>query len=186
MVKCLIMSTPTELMVAARRQFLRGEKLEVSTLADDIGVSRATAYRWAGNADQLSGEVIADLAEETFHRSVREAKGRGAARIVDAMTRGMRYIIGSEPYRAFLERDPASALRIAASKEGPSQGRMIELHQRLLEEEIEKGNLKLTVDPHTMAYALVRISETFLYADIIAGEKPDIAKARELLKLLLK
>jgi AcrR family transcriptional regulator len=182
-----VFRTPTrdDLLAAARRRFFRGEKLELAALAEELGISRATAYRWAGNADQLVGEVIADLAEQTFHMTWSEAKGKGAAKIIASMTRGMRYIIGSEPYRRFLERDPASGLRIAASKDGPSQGRMIALHQQILEEEIAKGNLTLTVDTHTMAYALVRIAETFIYADLIAGEKPDIDKAREILKLLL-
>ena len=46
--------------------------------------------------------------------------------------------------------------------------------------------LRLPVDAHTMAYALVRIGESFLYADVIAGEKPDLAKAVEILKLMLR
>jgi tetracycline repressor-like protein len=32
----------------------------------------------------------------------------------------------------------------------------------------------------------VRIAESFLYADLIAGEKPDIAKAVEIVKLMLR
>jgi len=34
-----------------------------------------------------------------------------------------------------------------------------------------------------MAYALVRIVESFIYADVIAGEDPDIDKAVEVLRL---
>ena len=37
-----------------------------------------------------------------------------------------------------------------------------------------------------MAYALVRVVESFLYADAIAGETPDIDKAVEILKLMLR
>src|SRR5262249_34917876 len=40
--------------------------------------------------------------------------------------------------------------------------------------------------PHTMAYALVRIVESFLYAEAIAGEEPDLEKAVEILRLLLR
>src|SRR5262249_8667562 len=112
--------------------------------------------------------------------------GRGAARVIDAMARGMRYIAASEVYRAFLEREPQKAIRIVATKEGPVQQRTIALHEQLLEEEGRKGNLELPVDAHTMAYALVRTVESFLYADTIAGEKPDIEKAVEILKLMLR
>ncbi len=66
------------------------------------------------------------------------------------------------------------------------QRQTIALHQQLLEEEVRGGNLRLAVDAHTMAYALVRIVETFIYADVIAGENPDIDKAVEILKLMLR
>src|SRR5215831_14233864 len=105
----------TDMLDLARRRFLRGERFSVEELAGELRVSRATAYRWAGNAEQLSGEVIASLAEDTFRRAVGEARGRGAARVVDVMARGMRYIAASQAYRAFLAGDPQKALRIVAS-----------------------------------------------------------------------
>ena len=179
-------ATEAALRASARRRFLAGERLSVEELAAELGISRATAYRWAGNAEQLAGEVIASLVDATHRRALREAQGRGAARVIDVTTRGMHYIATSAPYRAFLERDPQRALRIVASKEGPVQARTIALNQSLLEEEIGRGALELPVDAHTMAYALVRIVESFLYADMIAGETPDLEKATEILKLMLR
>jgi hypothetical protein len=115
-----------------------------------------------------------------------EARGRGAARVVDVMARGMRYVAKSGAYRTFVERDPQKALRIVAWKDGLVQQRTIRLHQDLLEEEVRRGALTLPVDVHTMAYALVRVVESFFYADAIAGEKPDLEKAEEILKLMLR
>jgi len=175
-----------DLLALARRRLLRGERCSVEDLATELGVSRATAYRWAGNADQLAGQVIASLAEDTFHRALGEARGRGAARVIEVMARGMRYVAKSGAYRAFVERDPPKALRIVASKDGPVQRRTIKLHEELLEEEVRRGNLSLPVDVHTMAYALVRIVESFLYADAIAGEPPDLEKAEQILRLMLR
>jgi AcrR family transcriptional regulator len=158
----------------------------VEDLAAELGISRATAYRWAGNAEEVAGRVVASLAEDTFRRAVREGRGRGAGRVVDVIARGMRYIATSEPYRAFVERDPQRALRIVASKDGPVQRRTIALHEELLEEEVRRGALRLPVDAHTMAYALVRVVESFLYADAVAGEKVDLEKAVDILKLMLR
>jgi hypothetical protein len=134
----------------------------------------------------LTGIVLADIAEANFHRAVAEATGTGADRIVDAMERGMRYIVTSRTYRQFLERDPNKALRLAASKEGPAQRRVVELHQALLDEEIARGSLTLPVDSHTMAYALVRTAESFVYGDLIAGERPALDDAVTILRLLLR
>jgi AcrR family transcriptional regulator len=176
----------TDLLALARRRFLRGERFGVEELAAELGVSRATAYRWAGNAEQLAGTMIASLAEDTFRRALREVRGRGAARVVAVMARGMRYVATSEAYRAFVERDPQKALRLVASKDGPVQQRTIALHEELLQEEVRRGALQLPVDAHTMAYALVRVVESFLYADAIAGERPDLEKAVDILKLMLR
>jgi uncharacterized protein (DUF1697 family) len=179
-------ATASDLRALARRRFLAGERLSLEELSADLGISRATAYRWAGNVELLAGEVIASIVRDTHERAVREAKGRGTERVVDVFARGLRYIASSAPYRAFLERDPQKALRIVASKEAPVQAQTIALNQQLLEEEIASGALRLPVDAHTMAYALVRIAESFLYADMIAGEKPDLDKAVEIVKLMLR
>ena len=179
-------ATEADLRAAARRRFMAGERISLEDLAAELGISRATAYRWAGNAELLAAQVIASLVEDTFARSVREAKERGAERIVDATARGLRYIASSKPYQAFIRRDPERALRIVASKEAPVQSRTIALNQQLIEQEVKSGALSLPVDAHTMAYALVRIGESFLYADAIAGEKPDLDKAVEILKLMLR
>jgi AcrR family transcriptional regulator len=179
-------SAPAQLRALARRRFLAGERLSVEELAAELGISRATAFRWAGNADALAGEVVASLVDDTFRRTLREARGRGAARVVDVMARGLRFVATSKPYRAFVERDPQRALRIVASKEGPVQARTIACYEALLQEELARGTLRLPVDAHTMAYALVRVAESFLYADLIAGEKPDLAKAVEIVKLMLR
>jgi len=37
-----------------------------------------------------------------------------------------------------------------------------------------------------MAYALVRLVESFLYADMIAGEAPDLEKATAILERMLR
>lgn len=177
---------PADLLRLARRRFMRGERLDIAGLAEELGVSRATAYRWAGNVDELTDRVIASLAEETFYLSFREAKGEGVERLIDAYRRGT-YYMARGPYRAWLHReDPETALRIVASKFGHSQRTMIRLWEERLTEEVRDGALELPVDPHTMAYALVRISESFLYADLIAGEEPDVDACVEIIKLLLR
>lgn len=178
--------TPRDMLAAGRRCFMRGERLDINALAQELGISRATAYRWAGNLEELTGVVIASLAAGTFHRALREAEGEGIDRLIDASRRGLRYM-SSGPYRDWLSRqDPEKALRIVASKFGPVQATTVRLYEEVLVSEQERGNIKLPVSPHTMAYAMVRISESFLYADLIAGEEPDIDSCVEIFKLLLR
>ena len=177
---------PKDLENLARAKFLRGERLAVENLADELNVSRATAYRWAGNIERLTGRIVAQIVEATHRRCLREAKGKGWERIRDVNARGLRYIVASRPYQQFLARDPETALRIVATKEGPVQATTVRLQQELIEEEARRGTIKLRVDAHTLAYAVVRLSESFLYADLIAGEEPDMDKAVEVMALLLR
>lgn len=178
--------TRAELMGAARKRFVGGEPLDVPGIAAEVGISRATAYRWAGNADRLVADVIAGIVDSTWTRLREETRGkRGAARVVDVFDRGLRYTASFKPLREFLERDPQKGLRLIASKHAPVQQRTIAQTRQLLEEEIARGALTLAVDPHTMAYAMTRLGESFLYADLIAGEKPDIDKAIAILRLML-
>jgi hypothetical protein len=72
-----------------------------------------------------------------------------------------------------------------ASKAGAPQGAMIAFWEGLIQAEIDAGRLDPPVDAHTLAFAIVRISESFLYADLIAGEEPDVEKAIEIVRLLL-
>jgi AcrR family transcriptional regulator len=178
--------TREDLLAAARRRFVRGEPVDLPAVAAELGVSRATAYRWGGNNDQLVAEIVAQLVDATFERLREETRGkRGAARVVDTFERGLRYMAGFAPLREFLERDPQKGLRLIASKDAPVQQRTIAQQQRLLEEEIGRRQLTLAVDPHTMAYAITRLGESFLYADLIAGEQPDVGKAVAILRLML-
>jgi transcriptional regulator with XRE-family HTH domain len=180
--------TADELLRLAVRRFARGDRLDIEELARDVGVSRATAYRWAGgNVEALTSRVIGALLEATFARALREADGRtGWDRILDAEERGLRYISTFEPYRRFVARHGEKALRIVASKEGHAHPTNVRLHQELLEAEARAGTIRLPVDAHTLAYALVRIAESFLYADIIAGEEPEIDRAIEVMRLLCR
>lgn len=177
--------TKEDFIAQARRRFLKGARLDVAGLAEELGVSRATAYRWAGNAEQLTGEVIRTLVEDTFELTKEEACGKGAERALDMMMRGIRYI-ASGPYRQWVRReDPERVLRLVTSQYGPVQRTTIRLWEEFLTDEVAKGNVRLHTDPHTTAYAIVRISESFLYSDLIIGEEPDIEKAADILKLLV-
>jgi len=176
-----------DLLAAARRQFMHGERIDLPALADELGISRATAYRWVGNAEQLTAEVIASLVSDTFDRVREETRGlKGTRRILEVLERSMRYTARFKPLRQFLDRDPQRSLRLIASKDGPVQQFTIAQHQKLLEEEEQRGALRLPVDAHTMAYAITRLGESFLYADLIAGEKPDVDKAITILRLMLR
>ncbi|MFT7245180.1 MAG: AcrR family transcriptional regulator [Candidatus Azotimanducaceae bacterium] len=177
---------PLDLHRLARTWFFDARRIELQKLAQELGVSRATVYRWAGSAEQLVGEVLASLVTETMDQLARETRNAGPRRILNVLNRVMQISHGFKPLRKFMEKDPQLALRVVASREGPVQARTIEKITELLKEDIEAGHITLPVEPAVMAFALTRMVESFLYADLITGAPADLEQASAILELMLR
>src|SRR5882724_9191772 len=143
----------------ARRRFLACQRIDMQRLANELGVSRATLHRWAGRREQLLGNVLGALVEETFEQVKRDTPGRGAARVVGVFDRHFVLLARSPALRHFLEEDAALALRILTMRDGPVQSRIVRKHVELLREEAARGAYTPRVDPEVLAYAIVRIGE---------------------------
>jgi AcrR family transcriptional regulator len=177
--------TPADVLHAARRRFLRSERVDMNELAQELGIGRATLYRWVGGRDQVLGEVLWSLAELGLAQARTEATGRGAAWVL-AVYRGFgALIVGLEPLRHFVKSEPECALRVMTSKASPLQRRVVDTFRDVLVEAQETRGLQLRLDPETLAFAMVRIAESFLWTDLITGGGPDLTKAQEVTKVLL-
>src|SRR4051812_44544571 len=71
-------ATPVDAFNAARRTFLRGDRVDMGVLAGELGVGRATLYRWVGDRDQLLGEVMWSVASIGLDQARADATGDGA------------------------------------------------------------------------------------------------------------
>jgi hypothetical protein len=87
--------------------------------------------------------------------------------------------------RRLLQEEPEASLRILTSKRGVVQQRVIDTVERLLAEEQSHAHWPPTLDRATMAYIIVRIGESFLYADVIADNQPDVDRAVEVIAQLM-
>jgi AcrR family transcriptional regulator len=178
--------TPLDALGLARQKWLANERLDMGALAKELGVSRATLYSWVGSRERLIGEVIWSFAEEGVRQAVEGARGSGAEYVVDVVERFARLNASFEPLRRFIEQDPELALRILTSKKGPVQERMIGVARDLLAEQVAAGELSLPLDIDTLAYLMIRVNESFIYSDVITGSEPDVDKAVEVVRLLLR
>ncbi len=177
---------PTDLFKLARSRFLRESRIELQKLSRELGISRATAYRWAGNSEHLIGVVLASLADDTFRRVAREARGEGANRILEVMVRVMRYAQSFLPLQTFLEHDPQMGLRILASDQGPVRDRSVCHLKEIIEQEEARDHFQLTIDSDELARLLTRVMETHLYTDLITDVAPDIDGAQRMAEILLR
>jgi len=179
-------ATPLDALRVARKLWLSGERVDMGSLAAELGVSRATLYRWVGSKEKLLGEVVWSLAEPAMADARKAAKGRGPAYIRDAVEGYMRMSLSFEPLHEFLAQDGEYAIRVLASKHSPMQRRSIDATRRMLEEQVDAGALDPPLDLDALAYLIVRIVESFLYSDIIAGQEPNVDAAADAISVLLQ
>jgi AcrR family transcriptional regulator len=172
-----------DVVAAALRAYLHGERIDLQAIAAELGLGRTTIYRWFGSREGLIGEVIVRAAEPLFEEARAAAAGRGGEALLDTFDRINRGLAAAPALRSFLalERD---ALRILTSSGGPVHPRMAAKVQSLIEDETERG-FRPPVDPATLAYAIVRLAEAFLYNDATAAVRGDVDRLRELEAALL-
>ncbi|MFA1543797.1 QsdR family transcriptional regulator [Actinomadura monticuli] len=176
---------PPAALAAASAHYLRGEPIDMSALAAELGVGRATLYRWVGSREQLIGTVLAEMTERTYRVAVLGVGGTGAARILAVLERFMRAVVTAEPLKAFTEREPRLFIRLATMP-GTIEDRATELLTRELQAEIDRGALRVPLPTRTLAQAIVRVADSFMYAHYLGGNRPEIDQALEVVALMLR
>lgn len=174
-----------ELVHIAKALWAQGRGLDMEELGARSGLSRATVYRRIGNKQQLLGAVFSSLMVDTFLAADARRRSRGRSRVLTVLQDCLEAIVADQPFHEFLVRDPQVALRIVASPEFSPQGTSIELMTRLLERELPHGDFTLSASAQQTATAAIRLSEAFIYSDLLTGETPDIDTAMTLIGLLI-
>ena len=178
--------TPLDAFRLARRKFLAAERIDMSALADELGVNRVTLYRWVGSREQLLVEIVWSLGSRTLANVDRRTRARGSERIVKIVVRFLEDVISNEGMRRWLAEEGELAMRLLTRHDTDFQPRLIEAIEALLREETETGRLDLPVDLHEVAYVIVRLIESYTYLDLITGEQPDARRAEPVLRMLLR
>lgn len=158
----------------------------MSALALELGVNRVTLYRWVGSREKLLVEVIWSLAERTLKDEVKRTRKSGSERIVTIVSRFIAATLSNPGFAHFLAEEGELAMRVLTRRDMDFQPRLITAVQNLLEEEVGAGRMDLPAELYDVGYTLVRIIESYIYLDLITGEKPDAKRAEVMLRLLLR
>jgi AcrR family transcriptional regulator len=177
--------TPLDALRVARRKFIRRERVDMNELAAEIGVGRATLYRWVGSRDQLLGEVMWSLAEPALEKVKAETPGTGVDWVLAVYRRFGELILETPPVLHFVQTEPECALRVMTTKSSPHQARVIAWYQDLLVEAQQRFGVTYRLDPETLAFTLIRVAESFLWTDLITGEQPDLSRGWEVARVLV-
>jgi AcrR family transcriptional regulator len=177
--------TKQDALALAEQTIRDGERLDMRALAHELGIGRATLYRWTGSRDQLLGEVLWGMAHPLWAECEAEATAEGTERVAEVLCRYMERVAASEPLRRLLDTEPETALRILMTSDGPVQDRTVGVVEEMLATESANGAQLPDVDPRQLAFAIVRMGESFLYADRVAAAEPDVETATAVVRLLL-
>jgi AcrR family transcriptional regulator len=173
-----------DVLAGALHRYLRGERIDVRAIASELGLGRTTVYRWFGSREGLVGETVALAAAPLFEEARSGAVGQGGAALLDTFDRINRALAAAPALRSFLELE-RDALRIITSSAGTVQPRAVATIRRFIEDEVRAGTYAPPVDPSTLAYAIVRLAEAFLFNDATAALRGDVDRLREIEAALL-
>jgi len=177
------------IVAAAARWVQDGRRLDMQGLADELGISRVTLFRRIGSREALLGKALWLLTQCTLETAAAQWEAErpegelhtpGTGRYINAI------VSESTGLRRLLEDEPALAIRVLTDPHGQVQTGVAAFVEDLLRRDIAEFGLVTIIEPDALAYALVRLGESFLYADVLAARKPDVETVNRLQQALIE
>jgi AcrR family transcriptional regulator len=177
------------IVAAAARWIQDGRRLDMQSLADELGISRVTLFRRAGSREALLSKALWMLTQRTLEtatarweaeRPEGELHTPGTGRYINEI------VSQSTGLRRLLEDEPALTIRVLTDPHGQVQTGVVAFIEELLRRDIAEFGLVTIIEPGALALALVRLGESFLYADVLAGRKPDVETVGRLQRALIE
>jgi len=182
-------SKSARIVATAARWIHDGRRLDMQGLADELGVSRVTLFRRVGSREELLSQALWLLTERMLEaaaarweaeRPEGELHTPGTGRHINAL------VSESAGLRRLLDDEPTLTIRVLTDPRGRVQAGIVAFIEELLRRDVAEFGLVTLIEPGALAYALVRLGESFLYADVLAARKPDVATANRLQQALVE
>ncbi|WP_172892238.1 QsdR family transcriptional regulator [Jatrophihabitans sp. GAS493] len=173
----------------AARWILEGRRIDMQGIADELGVSRVTLFRNVGSRDVLLSEALWVITERTLQLAASqwEAERPDGALLTTGTGRNLNSLVTqSQGLRRLLDDEPALTLRVLTDPRGRVQTGVVAFIEALLRRDMAELGFVPLIEPGALAYALVRMGESFLYADVLAARQPDVELANRLQQALIE
>src|SRR4051795_13708439 len=76
-----------DVLDAGLHHYLLGQRVDVQAIAGELGVGRATIYRWFGSREKLLGEIIIRATEPVLEAARRGQRGKGGPGLLETFDR---------------------------------------------------------------------------------------------------
>jgi len=165
-------ATPADVILRVRRLWLKGQRIHLASLSEELNIGRATLFRWVGNKDLLMGEALWSLYDSLRQDAINHTTGQGVDYVVGVFRYINSVLLHSEPLRRFIHDDPEYALKILTSSQSTLHSRTVEANSQILKEQVAAGFIEPPMNLDSLSYFMVRLAESCLYSDIINGREP--------------
>jgi AcrR family transcriptional regulator len=182
-------ATPTPAVAFERaREFLRaGKRIDMVALAADIGVARATLYRWTGDRERLLADAAWAEAHEVANYLLHQSRRKtGLSRIQAVCVDFIARFADNEGVNAFLQHERGAGLELLIRVNGGFRPRLVAWLRDMIQAEIDAGHYRAPADPELLADGIVTIGERFLHHGGDPDVSPDPASAGRMIALLLR
>lgn len=173
--------------------FREGRRIDLGQLAAAQGIGRATIYRWFDSRERVIGEAIwlgmaqAIARVEDSENAAPIDGRRDRARFIVVFERLAAQVRSYPPLGRFAAEDPELAMRVLQSSDSVIQRRLIDWVERWLSDiDVPAAGRAGQIPRSDLAYAMVRMAESFLWSDLIIGHPADPGKATAMIELLLR
>jgi AcrR family transcriptional regulator len=179
-------ATPADAFRAALRMFVNEPRVDMGRLVAELGISKATLYRWTGSREQLLSEVLNYFGEQAIAIGLERSEGlEGTARMEAFFAAFVDSIVTFEPLRRFVRTETPLAFRLLTTRGGLVQSTVARRIADVLAAEAERGTLVLRAPAPDLAYAMTRVIEGFIYNDAMADIDTDVETAVRIVCLLI-
>lgn len=173
----------------AARWIVQGRRVEMQGLADELGVSRVTLFRNLGTREAILSEALWRLTEATLQLALRRWETERPDGVLYSPGTGEHInalVSRSAPLHKLLVDEPTLTIRVLTDPSGRVQTGVVNFIEQLLRRDIEEHGLVPIAEPRDLAFALVRLGESFLYSDVLANRPPDIEAANRVQRALVE
>jgi AcrR family transcriptional regulator len=167
--------------------FMDGRRVDISALADEVGVSRVTMHRWVGTRDELLTEVMWHLTDRTIDRLQARVDAEALApRTPQLLGRYVAAIADNTGVLRLQREEPEVFVRLCTTGVSAFQQRMIARVADLLATDREAGYITVDLEIEELAFATVRLLEAYAHAPSLTGTAADPVLTTRVLGALLR
>jgi AcrR family transcriptional regulator len=171
----------------ACKWFMAGRRIDISALADEVGVSRVTMHRWVGTRDELLTEVMWHLTSRQFDRLQAEVDAEGISpRTPELLGRYIDRIAHNTGVLRLQHEEPEAFVRLCTTGASTFQQRIVGRVLELLAADRAAGHIAVDLELDELAFATVRLLEAYAHAPSLTGRPADPDLAARVLRAFLR